>query len=227
MKKEGILYIVATPIGNLKDITLRALDVLKNVDLIACEDTRVTKKLLNKYQITTPTISFHQHSADKKIEDIVKRLDRGGQIAYVSDSGTPGVSDPGNKLIQEASKYDTIKTVPIPGPSSLPCTLSVSGVSSKNILFLGFLPHKKGRQTLLHEIKNEIGKNRTVVFYESPYRIAKTINQLKEIIPKARIVIARELTKKFEEIIRSDLWKLNTDRIKTKGEFTIVVYSKF
>lgn len=227
MEKQGILYIVATPIGNLKDITLRALEILKRVDLIACEDTRVTRKLLDRYKIKAPTTSLHQHSRERKIEELIEKLKKGDKIAYICDSGTPLISDPGSKLIQEALKYDKIRMVPVPGPSSLTAALSVSGAPSKNILFLGFLPHKKGRQTLFKEMKSELEKGKTIVFFESPHRIYKTIGQLQDTISEAKIVIARELTKKFEEIIHAELGKVDIKRIKPKGEFTVVVYPKF
>jgi len=221
---KGVLYIVATPIGNLKDITLRALDKLKKVDLIACEDTRTTKKLLKNFNIKTETISLHQHSRLNKIDEIINRLNNGKKVALVTDSGTPAISDPGSRLIRETTKYDKIKVVPIPGPSALTTALSISGAQSKNILFLGFIPHKKRRKSLLREISIELSKGRVVVFYESPHRIKKTIGELKEYKIDAKIVIARELTKKFEDIKYTTLQDIQPEEIVGKGEFTVIIY---
>jgi 16S rRNA (cytidine1402-2'-O)-methyltransferase len=223
------LYIVATPIGNLEDITLRALRVLKEVDLILCEDTRVTKKLLDRYQIKKPLLSYHQHSKLQKIEEIISLLKEGKNLALVSDSGTPGVSDPGNKLVNEVVKWlsDRVKIVPIPGPSALTCAASVSGFAMDKFLFLGFLPKKKKRKEILKEI---LESKYPVIFYESPYRILKTLKELKEAMNSEQratnnIVVARELTKKFETIYRGKIEevikKIQEDKIR--GEFVVIV----
>jgi 16S rRNA (cytidine1402-2'-O)-methyltransferase len=223
------LYIVATPIGNLEDISLRALRILKEVDLILCEDTRVTKKLLDRYQIQKPLLSYHQHSKLQKIEEIISLLKEGKNLALVSDSGTPGVSDPGNKLVNEVVKWlsDRVKIVPIPGPSALTCAASVSGFSMDRFLFLGFLPKKKKRKEILKEI---LESKYPVIFYESPYRILKTLKELKDAMnseqrTRINIVVARELTKKFETIYRGKIDEVikKIEIGPMKGEFVIVV----
>lgn len=221
----GILYVVATPIGNLKDITLRALEVLREVDLVACEDTRVTKKLLDHYQIDKKLISYHQHSRVSKIDYIVNLLKEGKTVAMVSDAGTPSISDPGRKLVSEVEKVEGIKVIPIPGPSAIISALSVSGVNADKFVFLGFLPTKKGRETIFKEIK---GEEKTVVFYESVHRILKTLERLN--VGARRVVVCRELTKIFEEIIKGtkeevlNYFKNNKDKIK--GEFVVIIEGK-
>ena len=176
----AILYVVATPIGNLEDITLRALATLKSVDLIVCEDTRMTKRLLDRYEISKPVLSYHQHSDLLKIQHIVDQLKAGKNIALVSDAGTPGICDPGNQLVAAAVKEE-IKVVPIPGPSAVAAALSVAGVPTDSFIFYGFLPHKKGRQTIV----GQIAENKmTSVFYESPHRILKTLESLVKFCPK-------------------------------------------
>lgn len=221
------LYIVATPIGNLEDITLRALRVLKEVDLILCEDTRVTKRLLDKYEIATPTMSYHAQSKLSKVEKIFDLLKEGKNLALVSDAGTPTISDPGCLLVQQVREKfgDTVSIVPVPGPSAVLSALSVSGFPTSEFLFLGFLPHKKGRETLFKEIA--IAK-RTVVFYESPHRILKTLESLKKHLhPKRRILVARELTKIYEEHTIGEPEEVLThfmnhpDRVR--GEFVVIV----
>ena len=216
------LYIIATPIGNLEDITLRALRVLKDVNIILCEDTRHTKKLLAKYEINTPTISYHQHSKLNKINKIVDLLERGKNLALVSDAGTPGISDPGNQLIKYLieNKID-VEIIPIPGPSAVISALSVSGFPTDNFIFLGFVPHKKGRQTFFKNIAEE---KRTVAFYESPHRILKALDSMQKFFPKKEIVVCRELTKIYETVYRGkakDIKKtLTPDQVK--GEFVVV-----
>ena len=217
------LYIIATPIGNLEDITLRALRVLKEVDLILCEDTRQTKKILNKYEINTPSISYHQHSKLDKVNKIIDLLERNKNLALVSDAGTPGISDPGNKLIEHLVKNNIdVTIIPIPGPSAVISALSISGFPTDNFIFLGFVPHKKGRQTFF---KNLAEEKSTVAFYESPHRIIKTLESLKEYIPEKEVVICRELTKIYETIYRGKpneiAKKITADKIK--GEFVVVV----
>lgn len=217
----GTLYIIATPIGNLEDITLRALRILKEVDLIACEDSRITKRLLNKYEINTPTISYHQHSSDNKISQIVEKLETGINIALVTDAGTPGIQDPGGKLVQAATKKG-VTIIPIPGPSAVTTALSAAGIPADQFYFLGFLPKKKGRQTLF---KNISTLKIPLVIYESPFRVIRTLKDIQEYLGNREVIIGRELTKKFEEICRDTVTNLidyfNTK--KPKGEFVIII----
>ena len=217
----GTLYIVATPIGNLEDVTLRALRILKEVDLTACEDTRLTKRLLDHYQITTPTISYHQHSSIGKIGFLVDQLKAGKDVALVTDAGTPGIADPGGLLVKAVLEQG-VKVEVIPGPAALTAALSISGLPADRFLFLGFLPHKKGRETLIKEI---VSAKQTVVFYESVHRILKTLEQLKSFGLERLIVVARELTKKFETVYRGSvdevLEKLKSDEVK--GEFVVII----
>ena len=221
------LYIIATPIGNLEDITLRAIRVLKEVDTILCEDTRVTKRLLERYQIETPTLSYHAQSKLSKVEKIFSLLEEGKDLALVSDAGTPTISDPGCLLVaQVREKFgDAVAIIPIPGPSAVLSALSVSGFPTSEFLFLGFLPHKKGRETLFKEIALS---KRTVVFYESPHRILKTLESLKQHLkPKRRILLSREITKIHEEHVLGEPEEVlthfmaNPDRVR--GEFVVVV----
>ena len=221
------LYIVATPIGNLEDITFRALETLKSVDIILCEDTRVTSKLLERYSVSVPTISYHSQSKIKKIDDIINFLRDGKNLALVSDAGTPAISDPGSFLISKIKEAlgDTVRIIPIPGPSALTSVLSASGFNASDFIFLGFLPHKKGRQTLFGEIKES---KRTVVFYESPHRFIKSLESLVSVLePKRLVAIGRELTKIYEEIKVGtaeellNFYNANTDKIR--GEFVVLV----
>lgn len=218
------LYIVATPIGNLEDITLRALRILKEVDLILCEDTRVTRKLLDHYQITKPLLSFHQHSDERKIQEIINHVSRGENIALVTDSGTPNVSDPGGKLIELIKDNELIKIEPIPGPSALTTLISVAGIDLHEFLFLGFLPHKKGRQTLVKKI---IGSDIPVIVYESVHRVEKFLNELEKLGlgSDRQLIIGRELTKIFETIYRGNLTEIKEQLIKDqiRGEFVIII----
>ncbi len=226
----AILYIIATPIGNLEDITERALRILSEADLILCEDTRVTKKLLDHYQIKTLTLSYHQHSKIQKIDYIIDLLKEGKKLALVSDAGTPGISDPGNKLIEEI--IDTglaLDIVPLPGPSAATTAASISGFSMDRFLFLGFPPTKKKRKKFFEEI---ISSEYPVIFYESPYRIMKTLKELQLETEnhnlKPKIVVCRELTKKFETIYRGQV-KQVIEQIKKgaiKGEFVVLVEGK-
>jgi len=219
----AILYIVGTPIGNLRDISFRALDVLRNVDLILGEDTKVTKKLLEHYQIRTPILSYHQHSKLKKIEYIIHLLKKGRNLALVSDAGTPGISDPGNKLIQQAIDVgnQSIKIVPIPGPSAVTAAVSVSGFPMDRFIFMGFPPTKKKRKKFFKEV---VKSRYPVIFYESPYRIIKTLKELSSLADR-NIVVCRELTKKFETIYRGTIEEVikAIERGKTKGEFVVIV----
>ncbi len=224
------LYIVATPIGNLEDITLRALRILKEVDLVLCEDTRMTKKLLSHYDIETPTLSYHARSGSAKIDKIIALLEEGKNLALVSDAGTPTISDPGALLVSAVRDHfferetETVSVIAVPGPSALTAALSIAGVSGSDFLFLGFLPHKKGRETLFREIAVS---ERTVVFYESPHRILKTLASLTQHVGDRRIIILRELTKIYEEVITGTANELATrlidDSQKQRGEFVVVV----
>jgi 16S rRNA (cytidine1402-2'-O)-methyltransferase len=225
----SVLYIVATPIGNLKDITQRAIEVLKEVDLILCEDTRVTKKLLGHYQIEKPTLSYHQHSRLEKTDYILGLLEKGKNLALVSDAGTPGVSDPGNKLINLAIKQlPNLTIIPVPGPSAVTAAASISGFPMDRFLFLGFPPQKRKRKKFFEEV---INSKYPVIFYESPYRILKTLNELKfaqiraQISENSRVVVARELTKKFETVYRGNIEEVlkKIEKDKVLGEFVVIV----
>ncbi len=217
------LYIVATPIGNLEDITLRALRILKEVDFVLCEDTRQTKILLDKYEIKAPTISYFQHSGLAKINQIIDLLKQGKNLALVSDAGTPGISDPGNKLIELVLKeIPDLKIEPIPGANAAISALSISGLPTDKFVFYGFLPHKKGKETILKEI---INNKFTSVFYESTHRILKTLNKLKDLGLDKQVVVCRELTKKFETVYRGPISEVLNELEKgiSKGEFVIVI----
>ena len=219
----GALYIVSTPIGNLEDMTLRALRILKEVDFILCEDTRVTKKLLDHYNIQTLTISYHQHSSLQKIDSIVELLQKGKSLALVSDAGTPGISDPGNQLVKEvAEKLPEVSIVPIPGASALTTLASIAGFSMDRFVFMGFPPQKNKRKKFFQEL---ISSAYPVVFYESPHRIQKTLEELRSLNNKLPIVVGRELTKKFETTYRGTvsqvIEQLQDDSLK--GEFVVVV----
>jgi len=224
-----ILYIVATPIGNLNDITPRALKTFKEVDLILCEDTRVTKKLLEHYNIKTSTLSYHQHSKVKRIKYILEFLKEGKNLALASDSGTPGISDPGGKLVREAveSLGNQVKIIPIPGSSAVTTAASISGFPMDKFLFLGFPPKKRKRKKFFEEI---IKSKYPVILYESPHRIIKTLGELNSLyteynIQNTEIVVCRELTKQFETTYRGRIEevieKIKKDKIK--GEFTLIV----
>lgn len=226
----GNLYIVATPIGNLKDITLRALETLKEVDLILAEDTRVTRKLLSHYDIHTPLKSYHQHSSDKIHEFVEQKLEQGKNIALVTDAGTPGISDPGARLVQSLNEtykltnVSTYKLIPIPGPSALIAALSASGVNADKFTFLGYPPHKKGRKTFFEKLAHTEVK--PIVLYESPHRLQKTLGELKNVLKAAQsIVIAKELTKIHEEIWQGTIEEAEEYFIgpKSKGEFVIIL----
>lgn len=212
------IYVISTPIGNLSDITLRALEVLKSVDVIACEDTRVTLKLLNHFEIKKPLISYHQHSGTYKIDKILEEVSAGKNVGVVTDAGTPAISDPGFELIRGA-REGKIEVEVIPGASALTAALAVSGIDAREFIFLGFLPHKKGRSTKLKALSTE---QRTVVLYESPYRIKKLLNELAEIGISRNIFVARELTKKFEETYFGKVEEL-VNKVKEKGELVVII----
>lgn len=218
-----MLYIVSTPIGNLEDITYRAVRILQEVDSIACEDTRTSATLLNHYKIKKPLISFHSHSWLMKIDKLLSDLKSWKNIALISDAGTPGISDPGYNLIKEAIE-NHIDIVPIPGVTACITALSASGMPSNHFLYLGFLPIKKWRQTMLKRLQN---KQETVVIYESVHRIIKTLQDFVEYFwGETQIVVARELTKKFEEFQRGNILEVleyfEKNKEKIKGEFVII-----
>lgn len=216
----GRLYVVATPIGNLNDTSFRTLEILRSVDLIACEDTRQTLKLLNHFEIKNELISYHMHSGQSKAEKILNFLAEGREVALVSDAGTPGISDPGEVLVRKAVEAG-VAVFPIPGPAAAIAALSVSGLSAAEFTFFGFLPHKKGRQTKLKEI---IKEKRTVILYESPYRIKKLLGELLEFAGDRNVFVAREITKKFEEHYRGKISEV-LPTVKEKGEFVVVLES--
>jgi len=218
---QGKLYIVATPIGNLGDITFRAIETLKSVDFVLCEDTRVTRKLLDHYEIKTPTISYHQHSDAKKTIQIESLLNEGKNLALVTDAGTPGISDPGNILISDLLKHNVNQIVPIPGPSAIISALSVSGFPTDKYLFLGFPPHKNKRQKFF---KEAVQYDFTVGFYESGHRILKCLNELKEYLdPKKQLLVGRELTKQFETIYRGTIDEVIGQMKEERGEFVVII----
>ena len=222
-------YVVATPIGNLEDMTLRAKHVLGEVNCVLCEDTRETRKLLQKYEITTPTLSFHSQSAEGKFDTIFAMIEEGKSLALVTDAGTPGISDPGTELVSRVrERFPELSIVAVPGASAVTAALSISGLPSSDFLFLGFLPHKKGRETLFKEIA---ASERTTVCYESPHRALKALTSLAAALePTRRVVVARELTKMFEEVVADtphnvlDFFTAHPDKIR--GEFVIMVSGK-
>jgi 16S rRNA (cytidine1402-2'-O)-methyltransferase len=236
----GKLYIIATPIGNLEDITLRALRVLKEVDLILCEDTRVTKKLLDRYEIQKPLLSYHHHSKLSRVEKIVEHLENGKNLALVSDAGTPGISDPGNELIgklllgesnpkvglSERFLKSDFRVIPIPGASAITTLASVAGINMSKFSFLGFPPHKKGRETFFREVAQS---KYPVIYFESVHRFSKNLELLEKMKPDAKLIVGRELTKMFEEILRGEVgeirekWEKKADKEK-RGEFVIIAY---
>lgn len=216
-----MLYIVATPIGNLEDITFRAIKTLKEVDYIFAEDTRVTKKLLDAYDIKTTLYRYDEFTKHHQITNIINLLKDGKNIAVVSDAGTPCVSDPGYELVDEALKENIIVTS-IPGSSALTTSIAMSGISTRRFCFEGFLPKKKGRQTLLKELANE---KRTIIIYESPYRVEKTLRDIYEYMGEKNIAIVREITKIYEEILRGTTSELLEKIAKKplKGEVVILI----
>jgi 16S rRNA (cytidine1402-2'-O)-methyltransferase len=221
------LYLVGTPIGNLEDVTLRALRILKEVDLILCEDTRVTSRLLSKYEIETPKMSYHAQSKLSKVDKIIELLEAGKSLALVSDAGTPCISDPGVLLVAQVREHfgETVSIIPIPGPSAIITALSAAGISVAEFTFLGFLPHKKGRETLFKEIA---ASSRVMAFYESTHRIEKALESLEKFCGKERqVIIGRELTKIYEEFVRGTTVEVrahfaqNPDRVR--GEFVVII----
>ena len=219
--QEGVLYLVATPIGNLDDITLRAINKLKEADLIAAEDTRHTLKLLNHLEISKPMISYHRHNEEFRCEYLIKELKEGKNIALVSDAGTPGISDPGEEIVKECIK-EAIKIVPIPGACAMINALICSGIDTKEFCFYGFLPlNKKNRKEKLEEIKDI---NKTVILYEAPHKIKNTLEDLKKILDKDRkVVLAREITKIHEEFIRGNIDEILSKVDNLKGEMVLII----
>jgi 16S rRNA (cytidine1402-2'-O)-methyltransferase len=216
-----MLHVVATPIGNMEDITHRAVRTLAEADLVACEDTRVTGALLKRYEISTPTISLNAANEERRIPELLKRLATGETIALTSDAGTPTISDPGARLVNAALEAG-VTVSPVPGASAFAAAVSVFGLPSDSIVFEGFLPQKKGRQKKLRALLEE---DRTVVLYESPYRMRKLLDELEEYAPERFIAVGRELTKKFEEILRGSPAEIKArfaDR-EPKGEFVVGV----
>ena len=217
---NGKLYIVATPIGNLEDITLRALKILKEVDLIAAEDTRQTLKLLNHFEISKPLISYHRHNEDVKSNILIEKLKNGENIALVSDAGTPGICDPGEEVIKKAIDEE-IDVIPIPGACAMINALIASGISTSEFSFLGFLPlNKKLRKEKIEEIKKS---EKTVIIYEAPHKMKNTLQDLKVILNDRKIVLARELTKIHEEFIRKNINELLENIENMKGEMILII----
>ena len=217
---SGTLYIVATPIGNLEDITLRAIRILKEADVIAAEDTRHTLKLLNHLEISKPLISYHRHNEESRQDVLIDKLEEGQNIALVSDAGTPGICDPGEVVIKTCIEKG-INVVPVPGPCAFVNALICSGIDTKEFNFLGFLPlNKNNRKQKLEEIKKS---NTTVILYEAPHKLKETLKDLKNIIENRKIVLARELTKIHEEFIRKDIDELINLAETLKGEVVLII----
>ena len=217
----GTLYIVSTPIGNLEDVTYRAIKVLSAVDLIAAEDTRTTRILLDRYNISKPMVSYFSYNETRRTPELIQHLLDGKSIALVSDAGTPGISDPAFRIVASAIE-NSIPIVPIPGPSALLPALVASGLPTESFVFEGFLPVKKGRKTKLESLKTE---HRTIILYESPHRILKTLTEIRAFLGERNVVVARELTKKFEEITRGPISTvLNKIAGKSpKGEYVLII----
>lgn len=218
---SGTLYLVSTPIGNLEDITYRAVRILASVDLIAAEDTRKTKILLDHYNITKPMVSYHSFNERQRALELINKLLAGQSIAVVSDAGTPGISDPAFFLVRAALEK-AIPVVPIPGPTAFATALVVSGLPTDRFVFEGFLPTKKGRKTKLESLRSE---PRTIILYESPHRVLKTLTDIATYWGNRHVVVARELTKKFEEIVRGPIQSVLQELSKKppKGEYVLVV----
>ena len=219
----GTLFVVATPIGNMEDITLRALRILGECDLIVCEDTRVAKKLLFKHNISKPLLAIPQRAADEKIRRVLEVLEAGKNVALTTDAGTPGVSDPGNEVVEKVIA-EGFRVSPVPGPSALGAILSVAGVNTQEFCFKGFPPHKKGRETFFRAVAES---TMPVVYYESPYRVVKNLELLVSLAPEKHVIVGRELTKMFEEIVRGSVAEVleyyQKNQGKVKGEFVMMV----
>ena len=221
MSDSGQLFVVGTPIGNLEDITLRAISTLQNVDMVLAEDTRNSKKLLDAHNIDTKMISYHEHSSEKDIKRIIDLLLEGKDLALISDAGTPTISDPGYGLIRHCIKNNIIIT-PIPGASAITAAMSISGLPSDSFTFVGFLPQKKGRMKKIEQLKNI---DNTIMLFESPFRLEKTLNQLLDSLGNRSVVVGRELTKLYEEVIRGNLDEVIKyfSKSKVKGEIVIMI----
>lgn len=222
---SGTLFVVATPIGNLEDITLRALSTLKKVDRVIAEDTRVTKKLLNRYTIDVPLFSLHARSTRREFEKVVEMVESGQNLALITDAGTPGISDPGHLIVRMVRERCGEKAVvPIPGASAVTTALSVAGLPADDFVFMGFLPHKKGRQKTLDRA---VALDRTLVLYESPHRIHKLLDELFERVPERQLVIAHELTKLYEYVAAGTVSELRERMTKgdisDRGEFVVIL----
>lgn len=218
----GTLYLVATPIGNLEDITLRALRTLKECDVVAAEDTRRTGQLLKHFEISKPLLSYFQFNEARRSEEILARLQRGERVALVTDAGTPGISDPGERVVR-AARAAGLRVESVPGPCALVAALTASGLPTDEFHFIGFLPHKSGqRRRQLEALRQFAG---TLVLYESPFRIAKLLGELAEVFPEREVVLARELTKRFEEFLRGKPKELMAilERRSLKGEFVVLI----
>ena len=220
----GALYLVSTPIGNLGDMTFRAVEILKSVSIIAAEDTRVSRILLDKYQINNSIISFHSYNQRKQTPILITKLIRGDSVALVSDAGTPGISDPAFVLVKECVTKG-IRIIPVPGASAMLAGLTTSGLTTNRFVFEGFLPQKKGRQTRLAKLALE---ERTIVLYESPHRLSKTMNALLEFFGDRKCAIARELTKKFEEIFHGYISEFiaHLENHPPRGEYVLIIAGK-
>jgi 16S rRNA (cytidine1402-2'-O)-methyltransferase len=219
---SGILYLAATPIGNLEDLTFRVVRLLKEADVVVCEDTRVTSKILAHLEIRKPLLSVHEHATADRIEQIIGRLKRGEVVVYASDAGTPGVNDPGGKLVQAAFAAE-ITIVPLPGPSALTAAISVSGFAMDEFTYVGFIPHKKGRETLFREIA---ARSTPTICFESTHRIEKTLESLaKALSPKRLLFCGRELTKLHETLYRGtvDEVRKRLQATSQKGEFVLII----
>lgn len=219
---KGRLYLVATPIGNLEDITVRALRLLGEADLIACEDTRHTAKLLNHYGIRKPTVSYHQHNEASRAEELLKRLEQGEQIVLVTDAGTPLISDPGQRLVSLCVERE-IPVIPIPGPSAVVAALAASGLPAGEFLFVGFLPSRPNARR--KALQNLVKETRTLAFYEAPHRLVDTLSDVLDCLGRRQAVIAREITKIHEEFLRGDLAELlvRVQRQPIRGEITLLI----
>ena len=217
---QGKIYLVATPIGNLEDMTFRAIETLRNVDLIAAEDTRHTLQLLNHFEISKPMVSYHRHNEETKTEEIITKVLQGQNVAIVTDAGTPGISDPGEEIVKVAIEND-IEIIPIPGACALINSLIVSGISTKEFSFFGFLPlNKKNRKETLDKIKRE---NKTVILYEAPHKLLKTLEDVLENIGNVDAAIVRELTKVHEEKVYGKISDLIEKFNEPRGEFVIIL----
>ncbi|QQS21212.1 MAG: 16S rRNA (cytidine(1402)-2'-O)-methyltransferase [Candidatus Moraniibacteriota bacterium] len=223
-EKSAPLFVVATPIGNMEDITLRALRILEESDLIVCEDTRVAKKLLFRHGISKPLLAVPQRASEEKFTRILDALRGGKRVSLITDAGTPGISDPGNEVVERTIRAG-YEVSPVPGPSALAAILSVAGIDTSEFCFKGFPPHKKGRETFFRAVSDSLVP---VVYYDSPYRVIKNLELLSTLSPERNIVLGRELTKVFEEVLRGNVVHVleyyEKHPEKVKGEFVLMVF---